>query len=139
MEIDKELWNTLLDSFDKAAKDNSENFFTLCRKFIKNVNDCGGISTMFQMAMNIEEREVDVFTLREAVAWAKEHFNNEKFESAVLHRRTVDNKIELHLCFLDLKKRPLMKGEAKQLVVVCKRIDDELSEQFGKNDVIIFD
>lgn len=80
----------------------------------------------------------NVCTMSEIVTWAQNNYPNEEGISLSIIKDNSDRKDYSYLIFLVWcrEDKPLFSDKYKSMAIYCNRLDDELFETFGNNDII---
>lgn len=145
--LDAILATSTVEIFD-ALRETVKNIAGDVEGYIKamneSVNNCGGIEKFLQCAYNCEEKECDVITFAECLAWSKAHLDVQKHSGVAIGKIEQKNgffkpnTIVLKLCFLNKAGEMLADSESAYLIVRCTAMDAELQNAFGdKNTVVL--
>ncbi len=127
----KKILNKILDLLGESIFENLD-------ELEKEIEACGGLKNACALAWNLEEKDVDVYTFKECVAWLKEHINKENARGAYIHKKELaDKKYELNVFFFDSDKKALKGDNNSWLIVRCNSLDEDFIRSFGTRDVLV--
>jgi hypothetical protein len=80
----------------------------------------------------------NICTMAEIVTWAQTNYPNEDGTCLSIIKEKSDRKDYTHLIYLVWcrEDKPLFSDKYKSMAIYCNRLDDELYETFGNNDII---
>ena len=80
----------------------------------------------------------NICTMAEIVTWAQANYPNEDGISLSIIKEKSDRKDYSYLIYLVWcrEDKPLFSDKYKSMAIYCNRLDDELYETFGNNDII---
>lgn len=79
-----------------------------------------------------------VCAMSEVISWAQSNYPNEEGITLSIIKEKSDKKDYQHLIYLIWCRdnKPLLSDNYKSMAIYCNRLDDELYETFGNNDII---
>lgn len=127
------------------AGESLKNVFNKIQSDIKNKlenTSTEDILSYIKIAWNLEEIEIEELSLEKCISLVKKEFNQKLYSSScILDKKDVDRnskyRFEIHICFLDKNNEPMLKGNAKHWIIYTNKLDRDLSNQFGSEDMII--
>ncbi len=110
----------------------------------ESISKSGGLMDFFKEAWSLEEKNTDVFAFKECIQWSKENIGQFKLVAVykTLNKDSLDakgkpRKMDIHVCFMNDKKEPVLDGSASHLLVHCDEIDSDFANCFGNKDMIV--
>lgn len=98
----------------------------------------GGVSAKESSEQISVVESRNVCTMAEMVTWAQANYPNEEGISLSIIKERSDRKDYSYLIYLVWcrEDKPLFSDKYKSMAIYCNRLDDELYETFGNNDII---
>ncbi|WP_120944656.1 hypothetical protein [Helicobacter labacensis] len=92
----------------------------------------------FWQAWNYTEVEQDTYSFKELLSWVKEHLNQNLHSGASITREEkVGVGIILSCCFMDKRNTPMTSLKDPFLRVIAKKLDEDLTKNFGDKNMIV--
>lgn len=113
--------------------------------FTDAVADFGGLGAVISEIWNFEEIKVDEYTFSSCIQWLKKHIDKSKHSAGCLLKVEQDKSLDkhneyplhFHLCFLDNNNNPLLDGKSPHAYIYAKKIDEDLSDSFENQSMLL--
>lgn len=125
------------DEFIREMTDLVKKFGKRAYDYLVQIQEAGGWKKFVNTAWYGDEKETDIFTLKECIEWVKAYYDKEKHSGAFVGKKQAEDRLLLKVCFADKDGKPFSDEESHYLIVRCNNLDESFKNQFGDKSTII--